>query len=168
MATPEKSARVFLGSQRGLWQRQRTCRTRDYLEIDSTDGYDVIRRRIFYDDILLVTVHSARRWLPAIAAGVLALACLALAFALRSEVWLAALALFLCSLGCLLFAVLCLVLTAQTVTVFGKRTRAQMRFWPNAERGREVYLLVCRLARERQAQSASPPQAQPAAAAPAD
>jgi hypothetical protein len=157
MAAPDKSARVLLGRRRGLWQRQLTYRTRDYLEIDSTDGYDVIRRRIFYDDILLVTRHSAKRWLPALTAGLFAAVCLASAFALRGAAGLAAMALFFSSLGCLTFAVLCLLKTAETVTVFGKRTRAQMLFWPNAARGREVYLLVCRLARERQAQTAAAP-----------
>jgi hypothetical protein len=148
---------VLLGRQRGLWQQQRVYRSRDYLEVDSMDGYDVTRRRIFYDEIVLVTLHSAMGGTLAIAYGLLALLLGLLAYVLRGVAWSLAAPALLCCLACWAFVALRLIRPVQTVTVFGKRTRAPMSFWPNTARGREVYLLVCRLAQERQTQIAGRP-----------
>ena len=155
MALPERPLRVPLGRQRGLWQQQRIYRSRDYLEVDGMDGYDVTRRRIFYDEIVLVTLHSAAGWALAVAGGLLALLCGLLGYLLRSVAWPLAAPPLLCCLVCVAFVALRIARPVQTVTVFGKRTRAPMSFWPNTARAREVYLLVCRLAQERQTQTAA-------------
>jgi hypothetical protein len=157
MVAPGGARRLFLGRRRGFSGQQRTYRTPDYIEIDDVEGYDVTRRRIFYDEILLVTLHTTVAWLLAIGVGtlggVLGLACLPLI----SESKGAGALLFLCTAAPLLaLAVLLLARPFGVVTVFGKRTRTQMEFWWRKGRARETYLLVCRLARERQSQLARP------------
>jgi len=155
MASPSGARRLFLGGRRGFSGQQRTYRTPDYLEIDDIESYDVTRRRIFYDEILLVTLHTTVAWLLAIGVGtlggVLGLACLPLI----SESKGTAALLFLCTAAPLFaLAVLLLARPFGVVTVFGKRTRTQMEYWWRRGRARETYLLVCRLARERQSQLA--------------
>jgi hypothetical protein len=155
MATPTAARRVLLGRRRGFSGQQRVYRTSDYLEIDDVENYDVTRRRIFYDEILWVTLHTKVAWLRAIALGLFGvlLGLLGLAFTTVSKG--TAFILFCLAATLLTFVVLLFVRRLAVVTVFGKRTRAQMEFWWRADRGREAYRLVCRLARERQAQLAA-------------
>ena len=154
-APASPKGRLLLGKQRGLAHQERVYRAADYLEIDLVESYDVTRRRIFYDEIQLVTIHSSIGWGTAVTAGILG-GVLGIASGGMLNVDKSA-ALFFFLVGCLPLLVLAawrLLVPAEVVTVFGKRARTQMRFWPFRTKGRDAYLLVGRLARERQAQLA--------------
>lgn len=161
MARPER--RTLIGKRNGVSTRQRIYRTADAIEIEEVEGYDVTRRRVFFDDIVLVTYHQFLGWPFLVAMGVL------LTFSVFFTVIAslgsrgAGIVVFLLSaLPCLIGLILRLVLRVDAVTVYGKRTRAQIPFWFRKQQARQVYQQICRLAREHQERVAR----QVAAAAP--
>jgi hypothetical protein len=151
------AGRERLGRRAAFSHREYVYRTRDCFEIDEVEGYDVARKRVFFDDVVLVTRHRFVPWAPAILSGLLA-ALLGLAtLGLLSEggasepgartfgIVLLALTLALGTLTVLLFAV-----GGEAVTIQGKRTQARMDFVLRRGKAVEVYRRACRLARERQ------------------
>ncbi len=49
--------RTLLGRGSTLSSRLRVFRTPDAVEVDEIEGYDVTRRRVRFDEVLLVTYH---------------------------------------------------------------------------------------------------------------
>jgi hypothetical protein len=118
--------REYLGSHVGMAERMRVFRTPEALELDTSDRYEIRRQRVFYDEIVLVTLHRERGGGPypwffgglALIAGLLALA-----FSSASP---QAYNVFLASAGLLaLLSAAGFLLTSWIVTVFGIRTRAR-------------------------------------------
>ena len=151
MAAARARQRVFLGKRSGLSSWERVFRTPDAIEVEEAEGYDLSRRRVWLDEVLLVTSHRGYGLAFLIAMAVFTtifgLMSLAVLIADRTA-GLVSLALFV-----LPFAAafgLRLALGLDVVTVHGKRTRAEMHFWFRKARGRRVFQEVCRLARERQ------------------
>src|SRR5262245_14324540 len=56
MSPPLK--RVYLGQKRSMAGSQRVYRAAHAVEIDEIENYDVVQRRVFYEDILLITHHQ--------------------------------------------------------------------------------------------------------------
>jgi len=159
--------RTFLARRAGLGSVERIYRTRDAIEVDELEGYDVSRRRVLFDEVILVTHHREVGWALLILLTFVGFFTMVIAIAdFKSGV---AAALFLV-LPILTALVLRLVLRVDVVTVHGPRTRARIPFWFQKERAREVFRLVGRLAREQQDRRArtqgarsGPPPAPPAA-----
>ncbi|HYH47320.1 MAG TPA: hypothetical protein VEG34_16690, partial [Thermoanaerobaculia bacterium] len=76
MSEPVRQPRRYLGRAQSLSERVRTYWTAEALEVDRADNYEIRRRRVFFDEILLVTLHNTRGVLVAILP-----LCLALLFA---------------------------------------------------------------------------------------
>ncbi|HET8647498.1 MAG TPA: hypothetical protein VFO85_18515, partial [Vicinamibacteria bacterium] len=70
--------RVLVGTWTDFGTWQRVYETDEAIEVDESAGFAGTRRRVFYDEVLLVTFHSAIGWsvaaLAAIVAGLIALA----------------------------------------------------------------------------------------------
>lgn len=149
MAAPR---RVLLGKGSSLSSRHRVFRTPDAIEVEEAEGYDVTRRRVWLDEVLLVTYHRTVGW--AFVAVMLAFMgifgffgfiVLVVNPSAQSAGYLAALLLpFAIPLA------LRLLLRVDVVTVYGRRTKAEMQFWFRKAQARQIYQQVCRLARERQ------------------
>jgi hypothetical protein len=168
MAPPRKDrrgGRHYLGGAAGIALRQRVYRTREYLEVDEIEGYDVLRRRVFFDDVLLITYHRFLGWGYVVAIGVAAVLLTVLAYAIGTDDRRAGLIFFaLVALPFGILTVLRLALRVDAVTVFGRRSKAQIHFQFRKARAREVYLQLCRATREQQPQPSrtlSPPAAPP-------
>jgi len=152
MAAPR---RTHLGTQTGLSHVRRVYRTADAIEVDEIEGTDVSRRRVLLDEVLLVTFHRAYGL-----AFILTMIALVTVFGFLSGLLLladrtAGLVSFALTVAPPLAAlVLRLALGVDVVTVFGRRTKAEIPFWFRKARGREIFRLVCRLARERQERAA--------------
>jgi hypothetical protein len=154
-AKERRGGRHYLGKASGVALRQRVYRTREYLEIDEIDGYDVVRRRVFFDDVLLVTYHRFLGW-PFVAmlgamSAIFALITLAIAWENRRGDL--SFALVFGAVSVLPFLVpllLRLILMVDAVTVYGRRSRAQVHFPFRKARAREVYTQICRAVREQQ------------------
>ena len=143
--------REKLGRRVAFSHREYVYAARDCFEIDEVEGYDVTRKRVFYDDVVLVTRHRFVPWAPVILSGLLSLLGGLFAFGLHSEVGsIAGFTLFVLTLGLVTLTVLLATLGGDSVTVQGKRTQARMDFVLRRGRATEVYRRACRLARERQ------------------
>lgn len=147
-----RPVRRLLGKAHSLTERVRVFWTDEALEVDQADNYEIRRRRVFFDEILLVTLHSTR-------GGVLpwVLALLAVPFGLFSLFSLADAGRVFLVMTVLLgvLAATVALLPIWVVTAFGKRTRARMNFRMREGRAREVYAEICRAAGQAQSELAS-------------
>lgn len=158
-------------NERTLLRRSRTPMGADAafltpsgIDVDSTQNYEVVRRKVFFDDVHLVTIHRERGIAFLIVTGVFAtfftgLAILIVAIETSAWPW----ALPFLAIG-LMFAVAFLLRASMgrdVITVFGRRSKAVLRFGSLGQnRAREVYGQICSAVRR--AQSAiptAPPQA---------
>jgi len=149
-APPNRPRRRLLGKAHSLAERVRTYWTDEALEVDEVDHYEIRRRRVFFDEILLVTLHSKRgsmlAWVPGLFAIFTALMA---AVAFVSEPAVGRVFGFI-TLGLLALMVIALLLPNWVVTVFGKRTRGRMFFQMRQGKAREVYAAICRAASDAQ------------------
>jgi hypothetical protein len=153
-------ARTFLGRTRHWGSRVRVYETPQALEIDESEDYQIRRRRLFYDEILLVTYHRTTDWPAVIVSLVLAVFFGFIAWLIGLSERTTGLVFFACTgLPFILFSVARAALKIDFVTVFGKRTQARMQFFLRKGRAREVFELVCRKAREHQERLPPPAQA---------
>jgi hypothetical protein len=152
------SRRTFLGRDHRLAERVRVYRTAEALEIAYVSAFDVSTKRVFFDEVQLLTLHRTRagraRWLLGISAALFGLGAL-LARTVPS-----------------LFAVL-LALAAATATgsvaaalapiwvvsIYGRRARARVRCAFREARARALYAELERQAREAQGAAADAGQA---------
>jgi hypothetical protein len=146
-----RRGRHYLGKASAVALRQRVYRTRECLEVDEIDGYDVVRKRVFFDEVLLVTYHRFLGLPFVVAMSVFSVlfGLTALAIGVRdvaAGLWFA---LFLMA-PFLIALVLRLALKVDAVTVYGKRSKAQVHFPFRKARAREVYVQICRAVREHQ------------------
>lgn len=149
------AGRERLGRRVAFSHREYVYRTRDCFEVDEVEGYDVTRKRVFYDDVVLVTRHRFVPWATVVLTGVLAALTGLVAFGLGSELGhVAGFVLFVLTLALTTLAVVLVAVAGEAVTVQGKRTQARMDFVLRRGRAVEVYRLACRLVRERQARIA--------------
>jgi hypothetical protein len=161
---PAGPRRTLVAVDRGLLSNTRVYRTADALEIDRVEGYDVTRRSVLFDEVLLVTRHKAFGWPLLVASAVMVVMMIALCGLIATESPRAAGIVFsIFGLPFAIAALLRLALRLDIVTVYGIRGKCAMPFWFGKRRAREVYTLVCRLAREQQpsprtvARNAAPP-----------
>lgn len=145
MATRER-----LGRRAAFASREYVYRARDCFEIDEVEGYEVTRKRVFFDDVVLVTRHTIRPWAVAILIGLIAGLFGLMAAAFGSMERVAAFVFFALSMLSVLGIIVLLSVGGDEVTIQGKRTTARMHFLLRRGRAAEVYRLACRLARERQ------------------
>jgi hypothetical protein len=147
----QRRGRHYLGKASAVALRQRVYRTRECLEVDEIDGYDVVRKRVFFDEVLLVTYHRflGLPFVVAMGAFTLLFGVTALLLA-RTEPSLGLFfALFLVA-PFLVALVLRLILKVDAITVYGKRSKAQVHFPFRKSRARGVYVQLCRAVREHQ------------------
>ena len=132
--------------------RQRVYEAREGLEVDDLGWLGGRRRRILYDEVLLVTHHRQTGWVAAVVLFVLALAVVlaAVLFALGGMKWAAWAVGLAGALPLLAAAVLRLAMKLSVVTAFGKRSQARAAFWLRPERARQVFQRICARAREAQ------------------
>ena len=147
--------RTLLGRAYDLAGRQRVYATPEGLEVDEVEGWDVTRTRVLFDDVLLVTYHRYLGWVFLLITGLFAglTGLIALVAALVDpQAGIAAVLLSGFPVALVLF-LLRLIFRVDAVTVYGRRTKAQMRFSFRKGRAREVFEWVCE--RTRRAQEAA-------------
>jgi hypothetical protein len=127
-----------LGGMWNLHERQHVYLTADALEIDQVDGYDVTRRRVFLNDVELITLHQERRWGLAVTLWVVAglvAAPGAVAVLIASEhgnfdrvLWVVLGIFGIPAVVVALVGLVPLLVPTPVLSVFGRRTKAMMRF----------------------------------------
>lgn len=146
-------ARKRIGRNNALASRETIYETADGLETESVEHYDITRKRVLYEDVQLVTYHRELGfWFVLlnvlVSAFFLALAITIVAVTRKNMIlaviWLAMAAPSLIALT------IRLLLRVDVVTIFGRRSKATLRFSFRKKRAREIYGQIC--ARVRQVQ----------------
>jgi hypothetical protein len=158
------AGRVAIGREFSLAERTYGWLTADAVEVDEVDGYDVSKRRVLLDEVLLVTRHRARRGGVLLAWAAPALLFLSIASVSRAPV---AIVLAVIAAPFVLGFALHMFLGTDYVTVFGRRSRARVAFNFRKGRAREVFDLVVREVEAAQGAGTAQPPPLPAAEAPA-
>jgi hypothetical protein len=156
--------RTLLGTASNLATRVRVYLAEDAVEIDEIEGYSGTRKRVLFDEVLLVTLDRRRPIGSLLIWGAIALFFTSIgAFPLlvRRPVVIPPVVITILILGGPFWAgfLLNLALGVDHVTVFGKRSTGQIRFLLRKRRAREVFALLT--SRVRDAQGAAVPAAQP-------
>jgi len=153
MTDPTKRTRI--GRNNDFATRQVVYRTPLGIEVDELDHFEVLRKRVFYDDVILVTYHRQQSWGFIAAMGLVILLFGALAGIARSVAPLA-MTLAAVAAAALVFIVMRLLMQVDVVTIFGRRPKAAVRFPYRKVLARRTYNEICanvaaaqrRLARE--------------------
>lgn len=147
--------RRFVGRDHSWAERVRVYRTDEALEVAHISSFEVSLRRVFFDEVQLVTLHRARDTRTLALLILLAALCAAGLLAVGTSrgpiQYVLAAALVFTGGWALGFA----VVPAWVVTTFGKRTRARVRFPFRQDRARAVYGDICQCAGEAQARLAA-------------
>lgn len=147
--------RTRIGRNNGLATRQVIYRTPAGIEVDELDHFEVMRKRVFYDDVLLVTYH--RQPSPGF---VVFMALLLILFAMLAYVAkdVPPLAMTLAAIAALamILGTARLLMQVDVVSVFGRRSKAAIRYPYRKAFARQMFNEICanvaaaqrRLARE--------------------
>jgi hypothetical protein len=146
----------------GMATRERAYETSDGIEIESNEGYEVSCRRVFYDDIVLVTYHRQLGALFMVLNGLLVAFIMGITFLIaatsRSGEALDALipGLIMASPSGIAL-ILRLLFRVDVINVYGRRSMATLRYSFRKGKAREVYGRICARARQAQRDAAPTP-----------
>jgi len=130
----------------------RVYRTPEGLEIDEMEDDKILRKRLFWDEVLLVTLHKAGDIpfivLAVAGIGTMALIVLAIGAAAGTRTGVALSLVTWVPLA--VYTGLRIARGVPTVCVYGRRTSARLPFPLRPERAREVFAEMCSAARRRQ------------------
>jgi len=150
-----------------LFTRDTVHQSAEGLDVSSSRGFALHDRRLLYDDVQLVTLHTDRGIWYLVLTGLFGATLIALAIfivALDTDAWPVALPIFLFGLPAMLAFLFRLAVGRETVTIHGRRSKAILRFGGRKKRkARAVYGQVCSLVRRAQSTNpaATPPPATP-------
>jgi hypothetical protein len=132
--------RRFLGRYNDVITRQAVYATDSALEIDEQDNFQIVRKRVFFEDVLLVTMHERMAILAIFASlGFGAFLVLIGVIAGGAAGWMMG------GLGALFvgYGLLRISMKASVITVFGRRSRARIRFALRKDRAQRLYDEIC-------------------------
>jgi uncharacterized integral membrane protein len=145
--------RKVLGKSRSLGTRATIYQGADALEIEVSERYDVIEKRVLYDDVLMVTIHREKGVFYLILTALIALFFLGIGILIVSvnvDAWPAAIVFGVFGLPALIAFLTRLLLGVDVVTVFGRRSKTDLRFALRKQRAREAYGTICAAVRNAQ------------------
>jgi hypothetical protein len=159
----EPARRVFLGRDASWAERVRVYRTDEALEVAYINTFDVSFRRLFFDEVQMVTLHRARGsrtlWLLIVLSALCAFGTLiAWSTPALADGFLTV------TIVVLAWTVVTALIGSSVINAYGGRGRARIRFLYRPGKARRVYDDLCRRVGEVQGRIAA---AAAAAAAPA-
>ncbi|HVR38463.1 MAG TPA: hypothetical protein VMU84_05155 [Thermoanaerobaculia bacterium] len=137
--------REKLGSGSSALARQVVYRTNDAIEVDDLEWVDIRRRRVYYDDVLLVTYHEETGiGIRVVLWQLLGALCafIGVLFAINKSIG-GAVAFFAITALLALPLVLLLILKTRVITVYGRRSKARIQIPFRRERARTIYEEIC-------------------------
>jgi uncharacterized integral membrane protein len=160
--------RKLLGKSSTMTGRTALYQIQDGLEIESNEQYDIVQRRVLFDDVLMVTIHREIGAIYLVVTGLIAAFFLGIALVILSfnvDAWPAALIFGIFGAPALLAFLIRLFLGVDVVTIFGRRSKASIRYAIRKTRARALYGSVCSAVRiaHRQAEREGASAAAPAA-----
>jgi hypothetical protein len=164
--------RKLIGKSSSFMGREAVWQMSEGFEIQSKERFEVERKRVLFEEILFVTYHRTYGAVYLIVTGVFALLFFMIAFVIVAaagfDAWPFGLAFALIGLPALIAFMLRLMFRLDVITVFGKRTKASIRFRLRKKRAREVYAQITstvRVAQERMRREIAREVVEPAAPA---
>ena len=134
------ASRKYLGAEVGYGVRLRVFLREDAIEVEDGSLVEIERRRVYFDDILLLTYHRERGKAALIILGLIVLVLgLATAAELSSPNPEVAIGSGFWFVLLLIVFVVRLALGVDVVTVYGRRTMARVKFFWRKGRARRVY-----------------------------
>lgn len=148
------TTRTLLRRSRTIFGSDATFLTPNGLDVDSTQNYEIVRRKVFFDDVYLVTLHNERgiAYLVTTALfGAFFLGIAILIVAIDTDGWPWALPFFLVGLAFLIAFLIRVAMGRDVVSVFGRRSKAVLRFGSlRKDRARDIYGQICAAVRRGQ------------------
>jgi hypothetical protein len=148
MKTPSRRTRI--GRSATIGTRETVYQTADGIEVDSAQQFEVVRQRVLYEDIRMVTYHRRRGAGFLISTAVVSVFFIFMGIVVASiggDSWIGALVFFGMALPALIAFLLRALLSVDIVTVYGRRSKAVIRFPFRKARARELYGTICAAAR---------------------
>ena len=157
--------RVLIGKWATIVTREKVYQTPEGLEIEINEHYEISQRRVFFEDVQLVTYHREYGRLYLWLTGVFSAGFLALVLYLSTlgqAALVVGIVFGLFGLPFLIAFLLRALFGVDVVSVFGRRSKAAIRFRIRKRRAREVYGQICAAVRAAQraiipAESPAPP-----------
>jgi uncharacterized integral membrane protein len=157
--------RTLLHRSRTLLGTDASYLAPDGIDLDSSQNYEVIRRRVFFDDVSLVTLHRERGTAFLLTTGAIGTFFLALAvfiISINVNAWQGALPFAVIGAPAFLACLLRLAMGRLVVTVQGRRSRAVLRFGMfRSGKARNVYGQICSAVRRAQSAVSAPESPEP-------
>lgn len=152
MKTPPRRKRISRATT--ISSREFVYQTADGIEVDTTEQFELVRRRVFYDDIRMVTFHRRRGIGFLLTTGIFAAFFIIIGGIVASigggGSFEGAATFFIMATPFLIAFFLRLIFGIDVVTVFGRRSKAEIRFSFRKRRARELYGEICAAARAAQ------------------
>jgi hypothetical protein len=148
------SARKLLGRNISIGSREAVYESDDAIEVDATDQYELARKRVLFEDIVLVTYHRELGWMYLALHGVVVVIFLAIAAttAAAQGGLVASAIISAFAAPSIILILLRAIFQVDVISVYGRRSRAQVRFLFRKKRARELYGRICARARQIQRQ----------------
>jgi hypothetical protein len=143
--------RKRIGRWNDIATRQIVYQSDEALEVDEIDQFEIVRKRVYFDDVLLATMHSQVGIGFVITMAIFFLLLLAIAVVIQSaqEPGMAGF-FFALSLPFLLGIVIRLILKQEVITIYGRRSKAAMRFTFRKTFAHEKFNEICSLVTQAQ------------------
>lgn len=151
--------RKLLGRWTSAISRVRVYELPDSLEIEANEQFEVTRRRVFLEDVQLVTFHRRRGIAYLLVTG--AIAAIAIGFTLfglsigAEMAWTFGIMFGFAGVPALASFLVRAIFGLDIITVFGRRSKLAIRFRIRKKRALEVYEHVCQLVHESQQRRAA-------------
>ncbi len=141
--------RRYLGRFGDLASRTSIYERGNAIEVDEQDAFHIRRRRVFYEDVQLVTMHDSVGLAGIFFGFGIATIFLLLAFAMgRDAGWIMAVA----AAPFLAYGIARLTMRDAIITVFGRRSKARIRFTLSPKKARRIYDELCEKVRAAQSE----------------
>ncbi len=134
------SSRKYLGAEVGYGMRVRVYLRGDAIEVEEASVNEIERRRVYFDDILLLTYHRERGKAALIILGIILVVLgLSMVAELSSRTPEAAIGSGFWFVVLFFIFIVRLTMGVDVITVYGRRTMARIKFFWRKGRARRVY-----------------------------
>ncbi|HYC58542.1 MAG TPA: hypothetical protein VEK79_03165 [Thermoanaerobaculia bacterium] len=150
--------RKLLGQSRAVGSRAMVYQVADGLELEVNEQYDVVHKRVLFDDVMLVTIHREIGMTYLLTTGFVTAFFFGFAFlflVIDINAWMLAATFAVLGLPTAIMMLMRWFTGVIVVTVFGRRSKAAIHFTRRKDRAREVYGSICAAVRNAQRRAAA-------------
>jgi hypothetical protein len=134
--------RTLIGKSSSFLSREAIWQVPEGIELQSKEQLEVVRRRVLFEDVLFMTYHREYGLAYLIVTGGIALLFATISFgiiAINFDAWPAAIPSAVIGLPAAVAFFLRLMFRVDIITVYGRRSKASIRFRFRKQRARQVY-----------------------------